>query len=123
MTFSAATPTVLFADVVGFTVMSQGISPEALVELLDDLFRRLDVIAICQGLEKIKTIGDCYMAAAGLEVGWVRFVDSLPRPPPLRCARFLIDFFWVEAVVPGVEGGRVVGKCCTLIPFAATCVH
>ena len=58
--------TVLFADIVGFTAFSQGVSPEVLVGVLNDLFTRFDHIAEHRGLEKIKTIGDCYMAAAGL---------------------------------------------------------
>jgi adenylate cyclase len=57
---------VLFADIVGFTSFSQGVSPEVLVGVLNDLFTRFDLIAEHRGLEKIKTIGDCYMAAAGL---------------------------------------------------------
>ncbi len=60
--------TVLFADIVGFTAFSQGVSPEVLVSVLNDLFTRFDLIAEHRGLEKIKTIGDCYMAAAGLPV-------------------------------------------------------
>lgn len=59
---------VLFADIVGFTKFSEGVSPEALIEVLNDLFTRFDDIAEHRGLEKIKTIGDCYMAAAGLPV-------------------------------------------------------
>jgi adenylate cyclase len=60
--------TVLFADIVGFTSFSQGVSPEILVSVLNDLFTRFDHISEHRGLEKIKTIGDCYMAAAGLPV-------------------------------------------------------
>jgi adenylate cyclase len=60
--------TVLFADIVGFTAFSQGVSPEVLVGVLNDLFTRFDLIAEHRGLEKIKTIGDCYMAAAGLPI-------------------------------------------------------
>jgi len=58
--------TVLFADVVSFTVMSSKISATALVELLNEMFIRLDLLAAEAGIEKIKTVGDCYMAAAGL---------------------------------------------------------
>ena len=63
---SYANVTVLFADIVGFTAFSQGVSPEVMVGVLNDLFTRFDHIAENRGLEKIKTIGDCYMAAAGL---------------------------------------------------------
>jgi adenylate cyclase len=65
---SFAEVTVLFADIVEFTKFSEGISAEILVVVLNDLFTRFDSIADHWGLEKIKTIGDAYMAAAGLPV-------------------------------------------------------
>ncbi len=58
--------TVLFADLVGFTELSQKLTPEALVEMLNRVFTAFDELAERHGLEKIKTIGDCYMVAAGL---------------------------------------------------------
>lgn len=58
--------TVVFADLVGFTPMSRTMSPDALVSLLDAIFSRFDHLAARHGLEKIKTIGDAYMAAAGV---------------------------------------------------------
>ncbi len=58
--------TVLFADIVGFTTMSARLSPERVVEMLNELFSQFDDIAGRLGLEKIKTIGDCYMVAGGL---------------------------------------------------------
>jgi adenylate cyclase len=58
----------LFADIVGFTKFSEGVSATELVEVLNDVFTRFDGIADHRGLEKIKTIGDSYMAAAGLPV-------------------------------------------------------
>ena len=60
--------TVLFADIVGFTRLSEGMSPERLVTLLDGVFTLFDAIVDRRGLEKIKTIGDAYMAVAGLPV-------------------------------------------------------
>lgn len=57
---------VLFADIVGFTVLSGGMPPEPLVEMLNDLFTRFDELARRHGVEKIKTIGDCYMAVCGV---------------------------------------------------------
>jgi adenylate cyclase len=61
-----ASATVLFADVVGFTPMSVGMSPAELVGLLDDVFTRFDGFVAELGLEKIKTVGDAYMVAAGV---------------------------------------------------------
>ena len=58
--------TVLFADLVGFTKLSARLSPEKVVALLNELFCRFDDVADEFGLEKIKTIGDCYMVAGGL---------------------------------------------------------
>ncbi len=60
--------TVLFADIVGFTKFSTGVSPEQLVVLLNEIFTDYDTIADNHGLEKIKSIGDAYMAAAGLPI-------------------------------------------------------
>jgi class 3 adenylate cyclase len=61
-----ASVTVLFADIVGFTRMSARLPPERIVEMLNDLFCKFDDLAGHLGLEKIKTIGDCYMVAGGL---------------------------------------------------------
>jgi adenylate cyclase len=57
---------VLFADIVDFTTLSGGMTPEALVSLLDELFSMFDELAHRHGVEKIKTIGDCYMAVCGV---------------------------------------------------------
>ncbi len=57
---------VLFADIVDFTVLSGGMSPKPLVSLLDDLFTQFDELARRHQVEKIKTIGDCYMAVCGV---------------------------------------------------------
>jgi adenylate cyclase len=58
--------TVLFADIVGFTELSSRTSPSELVELLNQIFCLFDELAEIHGIEKIKTIGDAYMAVAGL---------------------------------------------------------
>jgi class 3 adenylate cyclase len=60
---------VLFADFVGFTQAVATIPPKRLVQELDEVFRAFDAIVEDHGLEKIKTIGDAYMAAAGLPSG------------------------------------------------------
>ncbi|MGZ5290614.1 MAG: adenylate/guanylate cyclase domain-containing protein [Actinomycetota bacterium] len=62
---------VLFADVVDFTPMSAALSPAELVGLLDEVFSCFDAFVAELGLEKIKTVGDAYMVAAGV-----------PRPRP-----------------------------------------
>jgi len=62
---------ILFADVVNFTPMSASMSPTELVSLLNEVFSQFDTLVDKYNLEKIKTIGDCYMVAAGV-----------PRPRP-----------------------------------------
>lgn len=57
---------VLFADFVGFTRYSSKMSPEDLVKTVDYYFSRFDQAAEAFGMEKIKTMGDCYMCAGGL---------------------------------------------------------
>jgi len=57
--------TVVFADVAGFTPWANATEPARVVALLDDLFSRFDRAAAEVGIEKIKTVGDAYMAVAG----------------------------------------------------------
>src|SRR6266446_1804804 len=58
--------TVLFSDFVGFTKIAAGISPRALVSRLNEIFSSFDDLCDLHGLEKIKMIGDAYMAVGGL---------------------------------------------------------
>ncbi len=58
--------TILFADIVGFTSLSTIVSPQEIVFLLNEIFSAFDQLAARLGLEKIKTIGDCYMVVGGL---------------------------------------------------------
>ncbi|NJL62142.1 MAG: adenylate/guanylate cyclase domain-containing protein [Methylacidiphilales bacterium] len=58
--------TVMFADIVGFTDLSGRIPPQKLVDLLNQIFSRFDLLAETYKLEKIKTIGDAYMVVGGL---------------------------------------------------------
>ncbi len=71
--FDAAS--ILFADVVGFTPFSEHLPPARVVGVLDQLFTHFDALAERYDLEKIKTIGDCYMVAAGVPT---------PRPDHAR---------------------------------------
>jgi adenylate cyclase len=66
---------ILFADVVDFTPWSERLLPAEVVGYLDRLFTHFDELAERHGLEKIKTIGDCYMVAAGVPT---------PRPDHAR---------------------------------------
>ena len=58
--------TILFADIVGFSTVAAQLTPSELVRLLNQIFSRFDELAALYGLEKIKTIGDAYMVAAGV---------------------------------------------------------
>ncbi len=57
---------VLFSDIVGFTPLAESLSPEEMVEWLNDVYSAFDVLVQEHGVEKIRTIGDGYMAAAGV---------------------------------------------------------
>ena len=75
---------ILFADVVDFTPLSARMSPTETVELLNEVFSHFDTIVEKHGLEKIKTIGDCYMSRPGYRAR----ARTTPRPlsgQPSRC--------------------------------------
>jgi len=72
--------TVFFADIVGFTSLTHRMAPGHVVELLSAIFTRFDEIADDKGIEKVKTIGDCYMAVSGV------------RTPSPRCAESMAEF-------------------------------
>jgi class 3 adenylate cyclase len=63
-----ASVSVMFADIVGFTDLSSRMPPHELVGLLNGLFTRFDQAAQELGVEKIKTVGDAYMAVCGLPI-------------------------------------------------------
>jgi adenylate cyclase len=69
--------TVLFADLVQFTAASGQMEAQKLVKLLNEIFSAFDRLAEKYGLEKIKTIGDAYMAAAGLPTPRADHVDAV----------------------------------------------
>ena len=58
--------TVMFADIVNFTTLAEGMSPNQIFAMLNKVFSSFDSLAEQHGLEKIKTIGDAYMVAGGL---------------------------------------------------------
>ena len=70
---------VLFADIVGFTPMASRLSAEELVDLLNRVFSRFDELTEAHGVEKIKTIGDGYMAACGLPEACADHARSVAR--------------------------------------------
>jgi adenylate cyclase len=70
--------TVMFADIVNFTHMSEEMSPNETVNLLNDIFSEFDSLVETFGVEKIKTIGDAYMVAGGLRHGNVADPEEIP---------------------------------------------
>ncbi len=73
---SFTSASILFADVADFTPMAERVAPVHLVEMLDQLFGHFDSLAERYEVEKIKTLGDCYMAASGIPT---------PRPDHAHC--------------------------------------
>jgi class 3 adenylate cyclase/NAD(P)-dependent dehydrogenase (short-subunit alcohol dehydrogenase family) len=71
--------TVLFADIVNFTPLSARISPQKLVELLNQVFSVFDGIVGRYELEKIKTIGDCYMVVGGVPKTSINHAEMVAR--------------------------------------------
>ncbi|MBS0519271.1 MAG: HAMP domain-containing protein [Proteobacteria bacterium] len=70
---------VAFADLVGFTALSSDMPPQNVVTLLNGLFTRFDVAAQELGIEKIKTVGDAYMAVCGLPVPMEDHAERIVR--------------------------------------------
>ncbi len=90
---------ILFADVVDFTPISAQLPPDEVVGLLNHLFSHFDSLVDRYGLEKIKTIGDAYMVAAGIPV---------PRPDHAHAlARLALDMQEAIASEAPVAGRRL----------------
>jgi len=88
--------TILFADLVGFTALSSRLLPSQLVELLEDIFGQFDQLAREHGVEKIKTIGDAYMAISGAPVAVDHQVE--------RMADFALDIVQICRQVSNSTG-------------------
>ncbi|OGA23026.1 MAG: adenylyl cyclase [Betaproteobacteria bacterium RIFCSPLOWO2_02_FULL_67_26] len=72
--------TVMFADIINFTRLSEEMPPKFMVTLLNEVFSHFDQLAEKHGLEKIKTIGDAYMVAGGLDVHHLREAHRAAAP-------------------------------------------
>ncbi|HET7775536.1 MAG TPA: adenylate/guanylate cyclase domain-containing protein [Azospira sp.] len=69
--------TVMFADIVNFTKVAEGLSPQQVFSMLNRIFSSFDELAEAYGLEKIKTIGDAYMVAGGLSQEKEDYSDAI----------------------------------------------
>jgi class 3 adenylate cyclase len=71
--------TILFADIVGFTTLAAETEPEQLITLLEELFRAFDSVCANHNCERIKTIGDSYMAVSKAQDDAIRQTENLVR--------------------------------------------
>ena len=109
--------TVVFIDLVGFTKKASVMEPSRLVTLLDELFSRFDELASKHGVEKIKTIGDAYMAATGCPNPdrqhadrMVHFALELAAVISTFNRDFSTDFNVKVGISSGTVMGGVIGK-------------
>lgn len=106
--------TVMFADIIDFTRLAEVVPPKVMVELLNEVFSRFDAMAEFHRIEKIKTIGDAYMAAGGLiEHDGIDFaVDARDYSASmLRLALEMRDFMRELSEQKGMDLGIHVGIC------------
>jgi class 3 adenylate cyclase len=103
--------TVLFADLVGFTPLAERLPAAELVSMLDRVFAAWDALAAAHGAEKIKTIGDAYMVAAGVPTPRPDHAEAIAAialemgPEVARCAAELDQPLQVRI---GIDTGPVV---------------
>jgi adenylate cyclase len=88
--------TVLFADIVGFTPLSESLSPEEMVQWLNEVYSAFDELVIKHGVEKIRTIGDGYMVAAGVPFEREDHASAV--------ARLALDMKAYFATIPAIHG-------------------
>jgi class 3 adenylate cyclase len=103
--------TVLFADVVAFTPFTERTAPERVVGALDEIFSAFDGLAQRHGLEKIKTIGDAYMVAAGLPLARADHAEAMAQMAQDMLAEFtrVREALGLDlAIRIGMESGPVI---------------
>ncbi len=104
--------TVAFSDIVGFTNMSSRLSPQILINELNEIFTGFDMIIESNDCERIKTIGDAYLAVSGMNGGSENHADNIVKSA-LQIIRFLnmrnrtSPFHWEIRI--GIHTGKVVG--------------
>ena len=108
---SHAEVTVLFADVVDFTPFAERTAPERVVGVLDEIFSSFDALAERHGLEKIKTIGDAYMVAAGLPEPRVDHAEAMAEMAldmQAEFGRLCVPLGLDLAIRIGIDSGPVI---------------
>ncbi len=103
--------TILFADIVDFTPLSEQLEPLELVALLNRIFCRFDALAERFGLEKIKTIGDAYMVASGLPIRRQDHAEAIAEMA-LAMQQVMVDLYLEDGcpctIRIGINSGTVV---------------
>jgi class 3 adenylate cyclase/DNA-binding NarL/FixJ family response regulator len=94
--------TVMFTDFKGFTHIAEKLSPEQLVQEIDEFFTAFDLIMEKNGIEKIKTIGDAYMAASGLPA-----INDTHALDMVNAAVDIIEYMEVQKQIRISEGRPV----------------
>ncbi len=103
--------TILFADIVGFTPLSERLQAMELVNLLNHIFSTFDQLAAVLDLEKIKTIGDAYMVAAGLPISredHAEVIADMALSMQVAVDHFLFDQGENLQIRMGINTGMVV---------------
>ena len=104
--------TVAFSDIVGFTNLSSRLEPKILIDELNEIFTGFDLIIESNDCERIKTIGDAYLAVSGMNIGNDRPVENIVDSA-LRMIRYLEQrnktshLQWETRI--GIHTGKVVG--------------
>ncbi len=109
--------TVLFADINGFTKLSEKVSAYSLIDLLNEIFSEFDKITFKYDVEKIKTIGDCYMAACGVPQRvenhaelLCKFALEIMDKVPELCKKLNVEIGITIGMNSGPVIGGVIGK-------------
>lgn len=104
--------TVFFSDIVGFTSLSSQLEPKALIDELNEIFTGFDMIVERYDCERIKTIGDAYLAVGGMNSGYERHAENIVDAA-LQIVKYLEDrnrtspMQWEIRI--GIHSGKVVG--------------
>jgi len=104
--------TVFFSDIVGFTNMSSGLEPKTLIDELNEIFTAFDLIIEKNNCERIKTIGDAYLAVSGMNDGHAAHAENMVDSA-IQIIRYLekrnttTPLQWKIRI--GIHSGSVVG--------------
>jgi len=105
--------TVYFSDIVGFTKISSELDPKYLIDELNDIFTAFDTIIEHNDCERIKTIGDAYMAVSGMHIPSVNHAEQIVRSA-IQIVKYLRKRSWSNPLVDwkiriGIHTGPIIG--------------